>query len=113
MNTYSDGFRVLTMIAGMFRVYKPMVYFSMIAFVLMVISAGFFLPVLFEYFKTGLVERFPTLIVCVMVALASLLSFYAGIVLQTLRHKDRSDFEELMQTIQFRKNMMEREEKKQ
>ncbi len=93
LNTYSDGGKVLLMIAQLFRIYKPMAFFSVIAFLLLLLSAVFFAPVWTEYQRTGLVERFPTLIVCGFVFLASMLSFYAGVILQTIRQKNRQDFE--------------------
>jgi hypothetical protein len=46
-----------------------------------------------DYLKTGLVERFPTLIVCGIVMVVALLMFIAGVILSTLRQNDRRDFE--------------------
>lgn len=74
LNTYSDGFKVLKTIALLFREYKPFFFFSIVAFVLLTISLVLGIPVLVSYFKTGLVARFPTLIVsCILLVLASLL----------------------------------------
>ena len=63
LNTYSDGFKVLRTIARLFRTYKPFAYFGILGLFLGVIAAILFIPVLIEYFQTGLVARFPTLIV--------------------------------------------------
>lgn len=93
LNTYSDGFKVLKTICRLFRTYRPMAFFGIIAFVLMLISAGFFIPVLVSYFKTGLVEKFPTLIVCGFVALSAIQSFFTGVMLNTIYAKNRQDFE--------------------
>ena len=54
---------------------------------------SFFLPVLADYLKTGLVLRFPTLITCGFVAIAALQSLFSGLILHTMRQKDRQDFE--------------------
>ena len=61
LNTYSDGFRVLGTIFRLYRDYKPFGFFSILALLLAVISVLFFIPVLLEYFATGLVLKFPTL----------------------------------------------------
>ena len=58
-----------------------------------VIAAILFIPVLVEYFHTGLVARFPTLIVCGFLVLAALQAFWSGLILSTIEQKNRSDFE--------------------
>ena len=68
----------------------------------MTLLAGlFFLPVFGEYLKTGLVPRYPTLIVCGFCVIAALLTLFSGIILQTMIRKTRQDFEfRLIQTHQ-------------
>ena len=66
----------------------------------MLLSTGFFIPVLTEYFATGLVLKFPTLIVCGFVALAALISFFSGVSLSTITQKHRQDFEMQLHAIQ-------------
>ena len=93
LNTYSDGFKVLKTIPRLYRTYNPMGFFGFIAFVLAMISVGFFIPVLIEYIDTGLVLKFPTLIVCGFTMIAAIQSFFAGMELQTNVQKNRQDFE--------------------
>ncbi len=93
LNTYSDGFRVLGTIFRLYRDYKPFGFFSILALLLAVISVLFFIPVLLEYFATGLVLKFPTLIVCGFVMLAAIQSFFAGLMLSNMAQKNRRDFE--------------------
>ena len=93
LNTYSDGLKVLFTIFRLYRNYKPINFFSIIALLLTLISAAFFVPILITYTRTGLVPNFPTLIVCGFIVMAALMSLFTGIVLQTLRQKDRQDFE--------------------
>ena len=93
LNTYSDGFKVLRTIAGLYRSYKPLAYFGLVALLLLLIAALLFVPVLLAYFRTGLVERFPTLIVSGFVTIAAILSLFSGLILQTMVHKNRQDFE--------------------
>ena len=93
LNTYSDGLKVLFTIFRLYRNYKPINFFSIISLLLTIIAAIFFIPILFTYAETGLVPNFPTLIVCGFIEMAALISLFTGIVLQTLRQKDRQDFE--------------------
>ncbi len=93
LNTYSDGVKVLLSISKMYRNYKPMNFFGMMALCLAVISAGFFIPVLLEYITTGLVPKFPTLIVCGFALMASLQSVFAGLVLASMAQRNRQEFE--------------------
>lgn len=73
LNTFSDGMKVLSTIATLFREYRPFAFFTSVAVVLEVIALIFFIPILLEYFKTGLVLRFPTLIVSGVIALIGIL----------------------------------------
>ncbi|MGN0975080.1 MAG: glycosyltransferase family 2 protein [Gemmiger sp.] len=105
LNTYSDGIKVLRTILRLYRNYRPFRFFSLIAGVMALVSALFMVPVLSTYFATGLVPRFPTLIVCVFVLLAALLLFVAGIILSSLLAQDNRDFEfKLQQVEQWKKN---------
>lgn len=93
LNTYSDGFKVLMTIARLFREYKPLPFFSLLSGILLVLAAVFFIPVFVEYVRTGLVLKFPTLIVCGFVCLAAIQSFFAGLILNNVVQRDRKDFE--------------------
>ena len=94
LNTVSDGIKVLMTIFNLFRNYKPMQFFSVLALVLLIIDAAVFIPlVLIPFNQTGLVERFPTLIVCGFVAIAAILSFFNGMVLDAIMQKERREFE--------------------
>lgn len=100
LNTYSDGFKVIMTIIRLFRNYKPMAFFGIIAFILAIIAVAFFIPILIEYLNTGLVPNFPTLIVCGFVFLSAIQAFFAGLILKTLRQKDKQDFEQRLIDIQ-------------
>lgn len=99
LNTYSDGAKVLMTIARLFKNYKPFAFFGLISLALLILSSLFMIPVLVEYAKTGLVPRFPTLIVCGITLLASLLLFISGLILSTLQEKDKRDFEFQLQQV--------------
>ena len=100
LNTYSDGLRVLKTIFRMFRQYRPFAFFGLLALLLFVIAAGFFIPVGIEYVETGLVPKFPTLIACGFAGLAALQSLFAGLILHNLGVKDRRDFEFRLQIVE-------------
>lgn len=93
LNTYVDGSKVIMTIFNLYRNYKPMQFFSFFAIILCIIATIFFIPVMTEFFKTGLVSKMPTLITCMFTYLAGLHSFFAGLILSTIAQKNRVDFE--------------------
>lgn len=93
LNTFRDGFKVVNTILRLFKDYRPLLFFSFIALLLLAISLIFLFPVILEYYKTGLVERFPTLIVTVFGITCGLLSFICGIILDTITKHFRQDYE--------------------
>ena len=93
LNTYSDGFRVIRKMMQLYKNYKPLHFFGMLALLLIAVSAILFVPVFLEYLNTGLVPRFPTLIACGFILLAGIQSFFAGMMLEVMAAKDRKDFE--------------------
>lgn len=93
LNTFSDGFKVLKTIGRLFKEYKPTIFFSLIAILFFIISLCFGIPVFVEYFKTGLVPRFPTLIFSLFMLIISTLMFVCGIILEVVVKKHRQLFE--------------------
>ena len=108
LNTFSDGLKVLFTILRLFRTYRPMRYFGALSGILALLGIGFLLPVLQAYFHTGRVERFPTLIVCSFVILTAVISFFSGVILETITWKNRQDFE--MNLIRAREDRRAKEE---
>lgn len=108
LNTFSDGFKVLRTILRLFKNYKPMAFFSMIAAILLLLAIGFFIPVFIKFLNTHLVLQIPTLVVCGFSTLAALQSFFAGLILSNMSEKNRRDFEyELNHTAQDYKRKMQ------
>ncbi len=93
LNTFSDGIKVIKTIARLFAMYKPFVFFTAVAVILGALGLAFLIPVLITFAKTGLVPKFPTLVVCCFTFLSAILSLFSGIILQTLRRKEKQDFE--------------------
>ena len=111
LNTYSDGFRVLKTIARLYRNYKPMAFFGLVAAVLLILGIGFFIPVFVTFLETGRVGKIPTLIVCGFAVLGAIQSLFSGLVLQTMVQKNRQDFEMELQRIQEQYNYIVEEKK--
>ena len=93
LNTYSDGAKVIFTIIRLYRIYKPMRFFGIISLILAAVAVALFIPILISYLNTGLVAQFPTLIVSGFIMVASIQSFFSGLILQTILHKNRQDFE--------------------
>lgn len=93
LRTVPDGLRVIKKIIGMVSLYRPVLFYSFIALVLAALGVGFGVPVLVDYFNTGQVARFPTLIVCGFTMLAALLNYFMGILQVTNNVRARQQFE--------------------
>ena len=93
LNTFSDGFKVLRTIARLFRQYKPFVFFSIISVLLWIVALILFIPVFNEYLQTGLVPRFPTVIVSGVMAIMGMLLWICGVILDVVVKKHRQLYE--------------------
>jgi glycosyltransferase involved in cell wall biosynthesis len=93
LNTYSDGMRVIRKMLQLYRNYRPLHFFGALCALLMILALLFMVPIFREYLQTGLVPRFPTLIVCGFMVLAGIQSFFAGMILEVMAAKDKRDFE--------------------
>jgi len=93
LNTIGDGFRVLRTIFNMFRFYRPLAFFGIVSVLFALVSVAMAVPVLSEYFKTGLVPRFPTLICACFLLTAALLSFGVALILDAVKKQSDQEFE--------------------
>ena len=93
LNTISDGAKVLFKILSLYKTYKPLAFFSILSFIFFVMASILFGPVMVEYIKTGLVPKFPTLIVSWFLFSFSLQSMFSGFLLQNISTKNKHDFE--------------------
>ncbi len=93
LNTYSDGIRVIRKMIQLYKNYKPLRFFGLLCFFLVLAAGVLLAPIIRVYLDTGLVPRFPTLIVCGFMVLAGIQSFFAGMILDIIAAKDRRDFE--------------------
>lgn len=93
LNTYSDGMKVLRTIGRLYKEYRPMSFFGLLAALMALVSVILFIPIFAEYLHTGLVPRFPTLIVCGVMGTMALLLWVCGLILDTVAKKHRQLFE--------------------
>ena len=100
LRTIPDGIRVLKTVVMLFREYRPFTFFTFIASLFWLVSLGFFLPVFAEYLQTGLVPRFPTLIVSGVTATFGTLLWICGVILDVVIKKHRQLFELYLHSIQ-------------
>lgn len=93
LNTFRDGMRVIRKMMQLYKNYKPLKCFGMIALLFVAAAVILFAPIFLEFLETGLVPRFPTLIVCGFLVMAAIQAFFSGMVLDVQVAKDRRDFE--------------------
>ncbi len=83
LNTWADGIRILATIIRLFALEQPFRFFGLIALLFFAVATGMFVPVLLEFFETGLVLRQPTLIVSMTCYGFSVFSLALATVLHT------------------------------
>ncbi len=110
LNTYKDGVKVIATIATLFKEYKPAIFFNIISFLVLILSAILAVPVFIEYFKTGLVPRFPTLIVASILFVISLLLTSVSLILQVIVKKNKQMFEVMLNQIVIMHNEKNRKD---
>lgn len=81
LNTLSDGFRILRRMFRFLRLHRPRFVYGVLGILFIGVGAIMFAPVLVEYLQTGLVPRFPTLIVSAALAITGIGVFFAGAIL--------------------------------
>ncbi|MBQ6679329.1 MAG: glycosyltransferase [Lachnospiraceae bacterium] len=109
LNTYSDGLKVLMTIVRLFRQYKPLAFFSIVALVLFLVALILFIPIFVTYVRTGEVPRIPTLIVCGFMTMAAIQSLFGGLILNVIAGNQRRDFEFRLQQIDIEKKRLTEE----
>jgi glycosyltransferase involved in cell wall biosynthesis len=92
LDTLGDGIRVLSTIFHMIREYKPLPFFGLLGLISAVVGGCFGVSVVLEFWRTGLVARFPTLLVSVLLILLGMLLIITGIILDVLAEQDRKRY---------------------
>lgn len=93
LNTYKDGTMVMIMLFNLIKEYRPLMFFSVLALVLLIVALVLGVPVVIDFLASGIVERFPSLIVATMLVILSFLSFVSGVILDIILKKSRQQFE--------------------
>lgn len=106
LSTVEDGAKVLRLILRLFRSYRPLLFFGLIAMVLIAFAMFLILPILVEFHRTGLVPRFPTLFMAGFIGVSGLLSLGCGMILDAISSKERREFEYRLQQIEARKKQL-------
>ena len=84
LSTYSDGWRILKTIGTLYRVERPVLFFGSIAALLLLLAIVLAVPLVLTYLGTGLVPRLPTAILVTGLGIVAVLSFFAGLILDTV-----------------------------
>ena len=103
LNTISDGIKVLRTIGRLFEEYRPALFFNIIASIFFILFLIAFLPVVIEYFKTGSVPRFPTLIVSTLLGVITIVMWITGVILEIIAKKHKQLYELYMNNIEINK----------
>jgi len=103
LNTFRDGMKVILKMLSLYKNYKPMKCLCFLAFILALVAAVLSVPVVAEYCVTGLVPKFPTLIVCGFLAMAAIQAIFSGMVLDVMVAKDKRDFEYRLNRVSMEK----------
>lgn len=93
LNTYSDGFKVIMMIFSLIRDERPLLFFSIVSLILLIIAGIYFFPILIKYFNSGYVLKIPTLIVISTVVIIAALTFFVGVILHVLKRQHAENLE--------------------
>ena len=93
LNTFSDGYKVISLLFGLFRDIRPLFFFSLVTLVLLIIAGLYFFPILIDFYRTGFVEKVPTLITVGVVAIIAVIIFFTGVVLHVIRKQHDENFE--------------------
>lgn len=101
LNTVSDGIKVIMTIFRLYKDYKPLYFFSIIALILAILSIAFFIPVFGEFVLTGVVPKLPTLVMAGFIMMAALISLGIGLVLDTEVKNSRKNLEIQMNIIKM------------
>ena len=85
LSTFKDGMKILSLILILIKDEKPLLFFSILSIVFMILSLAVGIPIIKEYYITGLVERLPSAILAGLFSVLSFLSFFCGLILDVMK----------------------------
>ncbi|WP_413827348.1 glycosyltransferase family 2 protein [Methanobrevibacter sp. UBA313] len=104
LNTYTDGFKVITMIFALIRDQRPFFYFSSLTLILLLISLLYFFPIYLHFLKTGYVDKIPTLFLICTVIVSAVIIFFTGVILHVLKKQHSQNLEHHLILLKYIKN---------
>ena len=84
LSTYRDGWRILRTIGTLYRVERPVLFYGGLGALLFAAAIILAIPLILTYLDTGLVPRLPTAILVTGMVIVGVLSFFAGLILDTV-----------------------------
>ena len=84
LSTYRDGWRILKTIGTLYRVERPVLFYGSFAALMVATAVVLAVPLILTYLGTGLVPRLPTAILVTGLGIVAVLSFFAGLILDTV-----------------------------
>lgn len=84
LSTYKDGWKILKTIGRLYVTERPFSFFSLLALLIALTAIILSVPLLLEYFRAGIVPRFPTAILSASMMVCALLSFACGLILDNV-----------------------------
>lgn len=93
LDTLGDGLKVVAMVGALFKDYRPLKFFSLVALAFFAAGLVLGIPIVREFISTGLVPRFPTAILAAALMFLCALSIATGFVLDAVAKSDRRRWE--------------------
>ena len=84
LRTFRDGLRILRLILMLVKDERPLPFFSLAGLVLLLLGLLFGIPVVVEFWRSGLVPRLPTAILAAALVALSFLSLACGLILDSV-----------------------------
>ena len=85
LNTYKDGLKILKLILVLIKDEKPLLFFSIFSFLFFSLSLLIGIPIIHEFYLTGLVNRLPSAVLSGLLMIVSILFFFGGLILDVIK----------------------------
>ena len=85
LNTYKDGLKILKLILVLIKDEKPLLFFSIFSFLFFFLSLLIGIPIIHEFYLTGLVNRLPSAVLSGLLMIVSILFFFGGLILDVIK----------------------------
>lgn len=93
LNTFRDGYRVIKTLIGLFKDYKPLLFFCSISIVSLILGLLVGIPVIVEFILTRFITKIPSAVLAVGFILVSVVSLSSGLILDTISATSKRNYE--------------------